>query len=239
MGDATRDTILNAIREARLHRSRRTAETGDGDELDAVDVRLRERPTGPRPELLTAGTPPNDPQAARLAIFMERLAAAEASCVRVRDAEAAMAAMTDYLDGHHLSAPPLAAEHPALRALPWPAGREPRFGMAAGDTPAGLTVATLGIAETGSVVLYSAPESPTGMNFLPDILICLLASDAVVDHLEDAWARLREQGPLPRAVNLVTGPSRTADVEQTLQLGAHGPRHLLIVLSDQGLAPAE
>jgi len=49
--------------------------------------------------------------------------------------------------------------------------------------------------------------------------------------MEDAWALLRaERCSLPRATNIITGPSRTADVEQTIQLGAHGPRRLHVLL---------
>ena len=49
--------------------------------------------------------------------------------------------------------------------------------------------------------------------------------------LRDLWARLRmESRGMPRALNLITGPSRTADVEQTIQLGAHGPRSVHVIL---------
>jgi L-lactate dehydrogenase complex protein LldG len=94
-----------------------------------------------------------------------------------------------------------------------------------------LTEAFVGIAETGSLVLLSSVGSPTSLNFLPDNYLCVLRRDHIVRHIEDVWDRIRQQtDQLPRAINFVTGPSRTADVEQTIQLGAHGPRRLHVIL---------
>ena len=224
MAETDREAIL-----ARLRAARPPGPAGEraNEQPLGVEARLRERPVGPQPSQGGAG--------ARLAVFTDRLEAAAATWTRAADGRAAVEAIADYLNEKGVVEPPIAADHPALRALPWPVGRRPAAQQARGDTAAALTVAALGIAETGSLLLCAGPQTPTRLNFLPDILICLLASDALVDHLEDAWAWLRARGPLPRAVNLVTGPSRTADVEQTIQLGAHGPRHLHVVLVDAGL----
>jgi L-lactate dehydrogenase complex protein LldG len=59
----------------------------------------------------------------------------------------------------------------------------------------------------------------------------VLERAALVAHLEDVWEKVRAVGGMPRALNIISGPSRTADVEQTIQLGAHGPRRVLIVIS--------
>ena len=79
----------------------------------------------------------------------------------------------------------------------------------------------------------SGAHNPTTLNFLPDNHIVILrASDIEADY-EAVWARLRERygaGIMPRTVNLVTGPSRSADIEQKLLLGAHGPRRLHVVI---------
>ncbi|WP_338018667.1 LUD domain-containing protein [Ectothiorhodospira sp. 9100] len=121
---------------------------------------------------------------------------------------------------------------PALAYLDWAgAGLEPRFGPAQGDETVGLSRAVCGVGETGTLVLTSGADDPTTLNFLPEYHLVVLSSADVVDCLEDAWTRLRAQGqPWPRTVNLITGPSRTADVEQTIQLGAHGPRSLRVLL---------
>ncbi|WP_338018920.1 LUD domain-containing protein [Ectothiorhodospira haloalkaliphila] len=121
---------------------------------------------------------------------------------------------------------------PALAHLDWAgAGLAPRFGPALGDETVGLSQAVCGVAETGTLVLASGADDPTTINFLPEYHFVVLASANVVDRLEDAWMRLRERDkPWPRTVNLITGPSRTADVEQTIQLGAHGPRSLKVFM---------
>ena len=87
------------------------------------------------------------------------------------------------------------------------------------------------IAETGTLVLLSGAHSPTTLNFLPDVHIVIVRRQQIVTHIEDVWRRTRsELEEMPRTVNLITGPSRTADIEQTIQLGAHGPRSLHVIV---------
>jgi L-lactate dehydrogenase complex protein LldG len=78
-----------------------------------------------------------------------------------------------------------------------------------------------------------AADNPTTLNFLPEVHIVVVRGDDILGDYETAWDMIRVRygrGTMPRAVNLVTGPSRSADIEQTLLLGAHGPRRLHIVL---------
>jgi L-lactate dehydrogenase complex protein LldG len=88
-------------------------------------------------------------------------------------------------------------------------------------------------------MLVSSAQTPTTLNFLPETHIVVVRGGQVVATYEDGWDRLRtiqtSQG-LPRVVNFVTGPSRTADIEQHIELGAHGPRRLHIVLIENGQA---
>ena len=97
-----------------------------------------------------------------------------------------------------------------------------------------VTGAFAGIAETGSVMLLSGPDHPTSVNFLPQSHIVLLYESQIVAHLEEALVRLRSEHPsLPRSINLICGPSKTGDIEQTLLEGVHGPRYFhIIILSD-------
>jgi L-lactate dehydrogenase complex protein LldG len=97
------------------------------------------------------------------------------------------------------------------------------------------------VAETGTLMLHSGPESPTRNNFLPDTHIAVLRASQVVASYEDGFDNLRRKFAkaaggffLPRTINFITGPSRTADIEQKLELGAHGPRRLHIILIDDG-----
>jgi len=104
-----------------------------------------------------------------------------------------------------------------------------------GDDRVGVSHALVGLAESGTVLLASGPDNPSTLNMLPDTHVVVVRARDVVGGMEDAWKRLRaisDNAPLPRTVHLVTGPSRTGDIEQALQLGAHGPRRLHIILID-------
>lgn len=137
----------------------------------------------------------------------------------------------DYLTSQNLPMRLTAAPHPLLSAVVWPADWQVAQRRAQGEDRVGLAVAFCAIAETGSLMLLAGPDSPTSLNFLPDDFLCVLPESRIVPRMEDAWALLRtERGAMPRATNIVTGPSRTADVEQTIQLGAHGPRRLHVLL---------
>ncbi len=99
----------------------------------------------------------------------------------------------------------------------------------------GIVRACAGIAETGTIVSFS-DDCPSGMLFLVERLIVVVDKQDIVAYQEDIWQKLRQRfgGNMPRAVNFITGPSRTADVEQTIQLGAHGPKWVDYVLISQG-----
>jgi len=108
---------------------------------------------------------------------------------------------------------------------------EIREGRAQGTDAVSVQHGFAGIAETGTLMLPSAPERPVTLNLLAETEIVVLRTSAIVGAYEEAWDRLRtELGAMPRNVMLITGPSRSADIEQTLELGAHGPRRLHIVL---------
>lgn len=188
---------------------------------EAVRARLEAARPGPQP----AWTEPH------IERFIHATLAAAATLDRVRELTGAADSAQAFLRRQGVDPPVVLAPHPLLRALTRD-GAETRP-LQPSDRAA-MTVAYGGIAETGSLALLSSPETPTGLNFLPEYLICLLDAAHVVAHLDDLWRLIRRQpGALPRAVNLVTGPSRTADVEQTIQLGAHGPRQVHVVLLER------
>ncbi len=121
--------------------------------------------------------------------------------------------------------------------MPWadqPALQITRRAARDGDKVS-VTTAFAGIAETGTLLLRSGPDWPTTLNFLPDTHIVLLPADRIVGSYEDGWDLLRATGEaMPRTINYITGPSRSGDIEQTMQLGAHGPLrlHLVVIASD-------
>lgn len=206
-----RDEVLAKVRQS----------VGREDRVEAVAERLQRRPRGPLP--VSEGLLERR--------FCERLEVAAGSLSRASSLAEAVVEAVAYLDRQGLGRELVAAPHPLLVGLSWPDDLRVHRRAVRDDDRVGITVAFAGIGETGSLVLLSGPETPTPLNFMVDDFICLLPADRIVAHLEDAWDLLRrEVGGLPRAVNLITGPSRTADVEQTIQLGAHGPRRLHVIL---------
>jgi L-lactate dehydrogenase complex protein LldG len=159
-----------------------------------------------------------------------------ASVVVLESAAAVPAEVARYLRDSNLPLEARMGADPRLAALDW---RGAAMTMADGaSTGADLTAvshAFAGVAETGSLVLLSGPDNPVTLNFLPDNHVVVLSAADLVGDLETVLARLRREhgGALPRTLNIVTGPSRSADIEQTLLLGAHGPRrlHILVTLA--------
>jgi len=165
---------------------------------------------------------------------------ADATVARVVGAANAPKAVTEYLAGRNLPAEGVRSPDAALDAYPW--SEVPllqlRAGAATGADAVSITPAFAAIAESGTVMLTSAADRPTTLNFLPGTHIVILRRDQVVGAYEEAWQKLRATAAvrgeaMPRTVNFVTGPSRTGDIEQRLQLGAHGPTRLHIILVDQ------
>ncbi len=87
------------------------------------------------------------------------------------------------------------------------------------------------VAETGTLVFASKADEPASTHLLPETHIAIVREDQVVHTMEDAFEMLRKEGRImPRALNFVSGPSRTADIEQTIVLGAHGPYRVHLIL---------
>jgi len=158
----------------------------------------------------------------------------------VADETAVPAAVADYLRGNNLPTAVTLAPDPWLSGLDW-AGQsllETKTGAAGIDDMVSVTPAFAGVAETGTLVALSGAAHPTTLNFVPDYHVVALRTSQIVGAYEEVWDRLRKaykQGrgfTMPRTVNMITGPSRTADIALTIELGAHGPRSLHIVLID-------
>jgi L-lactate dehydrogenase complex protein LldG len=221
-----RERVLGALRRG-LGRGRDAA--ADAAAGAAVDARLGGHQRGPIPARSNL-----DP-ARQVALFEAMAREQAATVVRVARHDAVPAAVADYLKASNLPPRVRLAPDPDLTALAWDAQPllEIASGRAAAADPVSLTGAFAGIAETGTLMLRSGPRHPTTLNFLPEAHIVVLRATDVVGPYEDAWDRLRAAegaGGMPRTVNFITGPSRTADIEQTIQLGAHGPRRLHIIL---------
>jgi L-lactate dehydrogenase complex protein LldG len=175
----------------------------------------------------------------QVALFVANVEKEFGSVARVPDLAGVPEAIALYLAAQNLPTDIVMAPHPELQAIPWTTRPLLRLreGRAEASDMVSLQHAFAGIAETGTLMLPSAPQRPTTLNLLADSEIVLLRTSRLVGAYEEAWDLLRsELGAMPRNVMLVTGPSRSADIEQTLELGAHGPRRLHVVLVDD--APA-
>lgn len=174
----------------------------------------------------------------RLQLFAEMATAVSATVEHIATTDDVPSAVQTYLRSHNLPQRLRHGSHPLIENLPWAdraASLERLEGRALLSDEVSLSHAFAGVAETGTLVLLSGPDNPTTLNFLPETHIVLLFADDVAGNYEDVWDRLRERlgVNLPRTVNMITGPSRTGDIEQTIELGAHGPRRLHIILVDQ------
>jgi L-lactate dehydrogenase complex protein LldG len=179
------------------------------------------------------------PHAEQVALFAANLTKEFGSVARVADLDAVPDAIAEYLASQNLPTDIVMAPHPDLRAIPWTTRPLLRLreGRAEASDMVSLQHGFAAIAETGTLMLPSAPERPTTLNLLADTEIVLLRRSRIVGAYEEAWDLLRrEAGGMPRNVMLVTGPSRSADIEQTLELGAHGPRRLHVLLLEDMVA---
>lgn len=176
-------------------------------------------------------------KASRIKLFIAEAEKVNATTERLKRREDIPSSIADYLKSANLSTVLRVATGPSLGDIPW--SREPLLtvatGAAEGSDLVSVTGAFGGVAETGTLVMLSGPDHPTTLNFLPDTHIAIVSADEIVGTYEEIWTRLRDtlgHGIMPRAVNWITGPSRTADIEQTLLLGAHGPLRLHILIVD-------
>jgi len=211
----SREAVLARVRAA-LRRD------GPDDEARAAaHAYLAARRQGPRPAL------PVD----LVRRFLDRAADMSSTTERIDAIEAVPAAVARYAASVG-EAEAGAVCWPELASLDWrAAGVAVDVRPTVGDDALGITGCFCAIAETGTLVFASSADSPSATFLLPETHVAVVHAAQVVAGMEDAFARLREERTeMPRALNLVSGPSRTGDIEQTIVLGAHGPRRVHIVV---------
>jgi L-lactate dehydrogenase complex protein LldG len=220
---SARDAILSRIRKSL------GVEAGDPGRRAIVIARIENPPKGviPARGQLSNGE--------RVALFTAMAEKVSASVARVAADDALPEAVAAFLRDANLPAAIRMGNDPKLRGLPW--YRVPQLSLAHGPSdgtdPVTLSHAIAGVAETGTLVLTSGPDNPTTLNFLPETHIVAIRALDIAGDYESVWKIIRARygkGEMPRTVNMITGPSRSADIEQTLLLGAHGPRRLHIVI---------
>lgn len=171
---------------------------------------------------------------ARIALFKTQAELALATVTEVASAAEVPQVVAEYLRNHNLPAAIRMGEDRRLAGLPWDAtSLEVSRGRSEGGDLNAVSHAFGAVAESGSLVMVSGAENPSTLNFLPDNHIVVVSAKDIAGDYESVWSRVRfafGKGDMPRTVNWITGPSRSGDIEQTMLLGAHGPRRLHVVV---------
>ena len=223
MSKEARDAVLGRVRRA----------LGRGRDTSALRRTIAQRLNEPRANLIPARA--NLDRYGRIGLFTAQAEAVQTTVRRLDRYRDLPRAVVDYLRLHNLPSRLVMASDPVLAQADWQSTMlEIHNGPAADQDPVGLTTAYAGIAESGTLMLLSGPQTPTTLAFLPETSLVVLSAERILRAYEDGFALLREEhGVLPRSINFITGPSRSGDIEQTLQLGAHGPRRLAVLLVDE------
>lgn len=226
-----RDLIL-----ARIRRSLGVS-GADPDRRAVVAERISSSPRGVIPA--RGHVPPEQ----RADLFMSMAIFAHATAQRLAR-HRVPAAIAELLRQHDAPAIVHMGTDPRLASLDWSgADIQAVVGHATPDDRVGVSYAEAGIAETGTAVIVAGPANPSLFAYLPPVHIVIVDADDIVPDAESAFellrSRFRSKQP-GRTVNFITGPSRSGDIELTMQLGAHGPAALhLLVVEGEAVHPAE
>lgn len=219
-----RDHVLGRVRQ-----SLGVSDQSDDSRKKAVQNRLKAHPANLVPEQgRTTG-------ASRLQLFAQTLEGQSATVSHAKSVSDVPKIVADYLREQNLPATFRSGSDPLIAEIPWE--KAPSLtrleGPGQGSDAVSLSHASGAAAETGTLFLTSSADNPTTLNFLPDTHIVIIRKSDICASYEDAWNALRAthgEGNMPRTVNLVSGPSRTADIDQIIVMGAHGPRRLHVIV---------
>ncbi|HJV82266.1 lactate utilization protein C [Noviherbaspirillum sp.] len=212
---AARKAIFSRIRQAQ----NRPVEPTQA-ERDAVRDYLAAHSQGPRPAIGSDLIERFKQQALRMSDTVDE----------VNSLNEVPAAVARYLDSIGVAKQAIAWK--TLDGFAWgEAGVQVEFRAPRNEDLVGITGAFCAVAETGSLMVLSGPDTYSSASLLPETHIAIVAASRIVGAMEDAFALARnEHGELPRAVNFISGPSRTGDIEQTIVLGAHGPYRVHVIV---------
>ena len=221
---SSRDKVLSRVRQA-------LGRTGsDAAALAEAQAYIDAHARGPIPAF----------DADRVLRFIRRAGDMESTVGRLAHRSEIPAAVASYLGALELA--PALVSQKSLRGVCWAeftdldwerAGLSVEARTTVGDDRLGITGVFCAIAETGTLVFVSGPRTPTATTLLPDTHVAVVPAQRIVDTMEDAFVLIRKEcGSVPRAINLISGPSRTGDIEQTIVLGAHGPFRVHILVLD-------
>lgn len=218
-------------REAILAKVRASLAVKPGDETRAASV--ARRLAAKARHLIPGRAATTGPE--RTALFASFLTAQSARVVDVASPAEVPAAVARFLREANLPARIRTGADPFVAGLPWTSepALERLTGRADDKDEVGLTHAVAAVAETGTMLMASGPDNPVTLNFLPETHVVVVEEKDIVGAYEEAWAMVRARfgdGVMPRTINMVSGPSRTADIGGRVVQGAHGPRRMCIVI---------
>lgn len=221
---STREKVLGRIRS-----SLKVKDGGDADRQQVVQDRLKTHPANLVPE---RGRMDGKE---RLDLFTRMLEGQSAKVSHAKSPDEIPGIVADYLREQNLPAEFRSGSDPLINEIPWSKASSltRHSGPGKAHDTVSLSHAVGAAAETGTLYLTSGADNPTTLNFLPDTHIVVIRAEDISGSYEDAWNALREvygEAQMPRTVNLVSGPSRTADIDQIIVMGAHGPRRLHVIL---------
>ena len=185
-------------------------------------IRARKLVPAPVPETYV---PPPRPEGDLVDNFVKRASTQYADVRLLGSMNDVADAVADILRGRNMAPQIHIASDSPLGTLAL--GNVETFATPPAQNDAALTIAPFGIAATGTLAYPSAKGAPSSWHFRPVLEIAVLHASSIVGELEDVLAKI---GTMPATLNLVTGPSRTGDIEQTMELGAHGPKGLAILI---------
>ena len=220
-----RDAILARMRH-------QLAAGGQSDEVRRATVAARI--SSHKPNLIPARAQVSHDEQVKL--FQAQAEAVQATVTHVASPNDIPAEVSTYLRERNLPQTIRHGGDARLAGIDWDSGApsmEVATGRADPADEVSLSHATAAIAETGTLMLTSGPDNPTTLNFLPENHIVVVSQKDITGTYEDAWQVIRDkygERQMPRTVNMITGPSRTGDIEQRIELGAHGPRRLHIIV---------
>lgn len=215
---SSRADILGRVR-VKLGRNETNAVTARAE----IETILAARAQGPRPQFATE-------KSALAERLIDKSLTYSSTVDQVATRAAAPAAIARYLN--ELGLPRQAVIWPQLANLDWAGAGIAVAARAAQDADLiGITGCFCAVAETGTLMLCGSPDSPAAISLLPETHIAIVPGSRIVPGMEEAFMLARQElGQLPRAVNFISGPSRTGDIEQTIVLGAHGPYRVHLIL---------
>jgi len=221
--DEKRGAVLDAVRHALA------VDGSDASRQRTVQNRIKAHRANLIPKRAQIG------REARIKLFIDMLQGQSAHVSRAGSKEDIPHIVANYLRDNNLPDEFRSGEDELLGAIPWKItpSLTRHHGKGEASDVVAISAARTAAAETGTMFLTSGADNPTTLNFLPETHIVVIREKDILGSDEDAWNALRKiygARAMPRTVNLISGPSRTADIEQIIVMGAHGPRRLHVIV---------